>query len=79
MQISKTTVENAYYQLTAEGYLCSVPGKGSFVAARQQADPARLRKLWSELDKTVSELCFLGVSREEIARRVTAEEEGAET
>ena len=31
LQISKTTVENAYYQLTAEGYLCSSAKRGYFV------------------------------------------------
>lgn len=31
LQISKTTVENAYYQLTAEGYLCSSAKRGYFI------------------------------------------------
>ena len=31
LQVSKTTVENAYYQLTAEGYVCSAAKRGYFV------------------------------------------------
>ena len=60
-------------ELEAEGYIVSVPGRGSFVRERGDAAAARRRELLEELDSLVSELKLLGLSEEELAERVRGE------
>jgi len=43
LRVSVITVENAYAQLTAEGYLQALPKKGFFVVQVEQAPPAEPR------------------------------------
>lgn len=71
LAINPNTVQRAYRELEAEGYIYSVPGKGSFVAADKQIDQSRMDALLKQLDETVTELCFLGYSRPELAQRIT--------
>ena len=47
-----------------------MPGKGSFVAPRAEADTLRREQLLKELDETVRELQYLGVTRAELAARI---------
>ena len=76
LQISKTTVENAYYQLTAEGYLCSVQGKGSFAAPHAGVDEGRRRQLLNSFDGVCTELFCLGMNGETLAQRLRTLEGG---
>lgn len=71
LAINPNTVQRAYRELEAEGYIYSVPGKGSFVAADKKVDQARIDKLLKQLDDAVAELSFMGISREELIRRIT--------
>lgn len=71
LAINPNTVQRAYRELEAEGYIYSVPGKGSFVAADKKVDEARIHKLLKQLDEAVAELSFMGFSREELVRRIT--------
>lgn len=71
LAINPNTVQRAYRELEAEGYIYSVPGKGSFVAADKKVDQARIDKLLKQLDDAVTELSFMGFSREELIRRIT--------
>ena len=70
LAINPNTIQRAYRALEQEGYLCSVPGKGSFVAPRAEADTLRREQLLKELDETVRELQYLGVTRAELAARI---------
>lgn len=72
LAINPNTIQRAYAELEAEGFIYSVPGKGSFAAhgadaARQQAiDPERQAKLIRRLRELVAELRYLGLSDQEI-------------
>ncbi len=70
LTINPNTIQRAYRELEQEGYVYTVPGKGSFVAGVPEADGKRKRELLDSLDKIVEELLFLGMSREEISGRV---------
>ena len=70
LAINPNTVQRAYRELEAEGYICSVAGKGSFVAGQSQADPHRVDALLGQLDEIVGELTWLGLSHEELVRRI---------
>jgi len=66
LAINPNTIQRAYKELEQEGYICSVPGRGSFVCDRSEALNARKAELFSELEKAVSQLEQLGISREDI-------------
>lgn len=70
LTINPNTIQRAYRELEQEGYVYTVPGKGSFVAGVPQKDTARKRQLWEELEKTVEELIFMGVSWGEIVQHI---------
>ena len=45
LAINPNTIQRAYRELEAEGYIVSVPGKGSFASARKpENDPHRFRR-----------------------------------
>ncbi len=70
LAINPNTIQRAYRELEAEGYISSVPGKGSFVAEFSAAGSARREELLQQMDETVDELLALGIPAEEIIRRI---------
>ena len=66
LAINPNTIQRAYNQLETEGYLYSVPGKGSFACRPQSADPARRETLLEELKGLLSELRCLGMTQTEL-------------
>ena len=70
LSINPNTIQRAYNELESEGYIYSVPGKGSFCAQfSPQSDPRR-EELLARLEETVRELRWLGVSEEEILEKI---------
>ena len=61
LAINPNTIQRAYRELEQEGYLYSVPGKGSFAAEHREVDTQRRDALLRRFDETVRELRFLGV------------------
>ncbi len=76
LAINPNTIQRAYEALEAEGYVYSVPGKGSFAAPNTGVDEGRKNDLLHTFDQTAGELLFLGVSGEELWARVRALEGG---
>ena len=70
LAINPNTVQRAYRELEADGYIYSVPGKGSFVAADKKVDQARIDSLLKQLNEVVTELGYLGCSKEELVRHI---------
>lgn len=63
LTVNPNTIQKAYRELEARGYIYSVPGKGSFVKAVTVADhTARLQDLQTGLLKTASEMLYLGMT-----------------
>ena len=78
LAINPNTIQRAYEALEREGYVYSIGGKGSFVAPRREVDNSRRDELLKQLDEAVKELLFLGVSREELIKRMEAQEGGTD-
>ena len=76
LAINPNTIQRAYEALEAEGYVCSVPGKGSFAAPNTGVDEGRKNELLQTFDQTAGELLFLGVSGQELWARIRALEGG---
>ena len=76
LAINPNTIQRAYEALEAEGYVYSVPGKGSFAAPNTGVDEGRKHDLLQTFDQTAGELLFLGVSGQELWARIRALEGG---
>lgn len=75
LAINPNTIQKAYEALEQEGYVYSIPGKGSFAADRSEVEDKRREELMAQLSKVVEELRYLGVSQKEIAAVCGREEE----
>ena len=73
LAINPNTIQRAYRELEQEGYICSVPGKGSFVADARDAVFARKRELLAQLQELSAELRRLGVDTDSIVECVKGE------
>ena len=71
LSINPNTIQRAYNELEGEGYIYSVPGKGSFAAGNTGADEARRKELTEKLRELAAELKYLGVTNEELAALVS--------
>ena len=66
LAINPNTIQRAYRELESDGYIVSLPGKGSFVA--EDADAVRLHReaLFADFDKAAKALLDVGIDREEL-------------
>ena len=66
LAINPNTIQRAYRELEAKGYIYSVAGKASFAAPAAEPSAQRKAELFAKLGEAAKELRFLGVSDEEI-------------
>lgn len=71
LSINPNTIQRAYNELEGEGYIYSVPGKGSFASGNTGA---RKAELLSQVRELLAELRYLGVSNAELAALVKEEQ-----
>lgn len=70
LAINPNTTQRAYESLEAEGYVYSIPGKGSFAAPRTGVDEERRDRLLGQFDSLTAELLYLGVTRDRLIARI---------
>ena len=66
LAINPNTIQRAYKELEAEGYIYSAAGKGSFAAPASETTNMKMNELLSALDKTLAELFELGMTETEL-------------
>lgn len=66
LTINPNTIQRAYRELESEGYIVSIPGKGSFVASGDSALDARKAELREKLLSAAAELRAIGVDDAEL-------------
>ena len=66
LAINPNTIQRAYAELEAEGYIYSVTGKGSFVSAGDGEYRRRIAELTGQLYPVLEELKSLGYTREQL-------------
>ena len=74
LTINPNTIQRAYRELEAEGWIATVPGKGCFVCG-VSADAATA-PLWEEFDNLTRRIIALGITRQDLVRRL---QEGEDT
>ena len=66
LAINPNTIQKAYNELENEGYIYSVPGKGSFASGEIKADEHRKEELKQRIRELIAELRFLGAGQGEL-------------
>lgn len=74
LTINPNTIQRAYRELELQGWVVSVPGKGSFVSSVPQQGE-KPENCWQEFDDLCARLMISGVSRKDLIRRL---EQGGE-
>ena len=72
--INPNTIQRAYRELEQESYIISIPGKGSYANLSAQVDEGRKKELLTAMDEIVAELLYLGVTPDELDRRIREKE-----
>ena len=71
LTINPNTIQKAYRQLEAEGYIYTIPGKGNFVLPPGELkNSLKEEKIRSELTRVLAEALYIGIEKKEIYRLV---------
>ncbi len=68
--LNPNTISRAYRELEEQGYIYTLNGKGTFVAANEKVNDMRKEELLQQFDELVKELSFLMVPTEQLVERV---------
>ena len=70
LAINPNTIQRAYRELEAEGYLYSVSGKGTFAAKDIRLDAMGMEELFLQFEEIAEELLYFSVTAEELKSRI---------
>lgn len=77
LTINPNTIQRAYRELESEGYLYSVPGKGTFASSQDDISINRQNELLTQFDEVVTELLFLSIRADSLNDRIKHLTEGS--
>ena len=76
LTINPNTIQKAYRELEREGYIYSLPGKGSFVGKMgDQENDRKVESLTRNFEQVTSELLYLGASKRQLIKLIEQLEE----
>jgi GntR family transcriptional regulator len=70
LTINPNTIQRAYRELEAQGWIASVPGKGSFVCDKLSVPTAEQQTLLENFDKLTAALLAAGITRGDLIARL---------
>ena len=70
LTINPNTIQRAYRELEMEGWIASVPGKGSFVCGVPGGTGKEREQLLEQFDAAAAALLKLGISQQELILRL---------
>lgn len=73
LSVNPNTIQRAYRDLEAEGFVYTASNKGSFAAELTQVDDSRVRTLKERFCSSAGELLKLGMTKEELIRLIEEE------
>jgi GntR family transcriptional regulator len=77
LTINPNTIQKAFRQLEMEGFIYTLPGKGSFVSPPNEVrNTMKQEKIKNELAKIVREALFMGMDIQDIYRIIQQTKEG---
>ena len=74
LSINPNTIQRAYRQLEALGWIATVPGKGCFVSGLPEYAQDEQKELLQAFDAAALALVQRGFTRQQLAERLTKEE-----
>ncbi len=66
LSINPNTIQRAYAELERQGYICSVKGKGNFIAAGDQLFLEKQAEIFQRLEQLVKEAIGIRIPKEKI-------------
>ena len=63
MAINPNTIQRAYRELEAKGFIHTIPGRGSFAAALTEVDDSRKEEVLKTFQTAAAELLSLGIEK----------------
>lgn len=78
LSINPNTIQKAYKELELEGYIYTIPGKGSYAAESADVAAGRNEKLLKKFDEIVKELLYLSENKETLIQRIEELAEGGQ-
>lgn len=69
--VNPNTVQKAYQMLERDGIICSVPGKGSFLAGDESAVERRKKLALEKVGDSLAEAVLCGVTQAEVLAQVS--------
>lgn len=76
LAINPNTIQRAYRELEAEGYIYTKQGKGTFASATAVVQTTRQQELLVTFDDVVTELFALNITKEVLGQRMDNLEQG---
>ena len=70
LTINPNTIQRAYRELEMQGWIASVPGKGSFVCGIPSEQQRQRLELLTQYDKLVRDLLALGLSQDDLIAHI---------
>ena len=70
LALNPNTIQRAYRELELAGWIATVPGKGCFVCGMPGEATVEQTQLLEQFDKAVAALQALGITRDELIRRI---------
>ena len=70
LAINPNTIQRAYRELEAQGYVYSSAGRGSFVASSGETNELHRQELLTQFDGLVAELEDVGITRDQLMARL---------
>ena len=70
LTINPNTIQRAYRQLEAEGWILTIPGKGCFVCGDAAPREREKQRWFAAFDESAGALTELGVPRQELIERI---------
>ncbi len=79
LTVNPNTIQKAYRELEHEGFVYSLPGKGSYVSLlEEKVQERKLERVKEELTKLINEAFYLGLTKEELLKLIEQAEEDKE-
>ena len=77
LTINPNTIQRAYRELEASGWIATVAGKGCFVCGMPTHTQPEILALLNRFDETATALQMLGITRKELAARLLGGKQNA--
>ena len=71
LTINPNTIQRSYRELEIQGWVATVPGKGCFVSGVPGVQETQEQKLLRDFDHVTAQLLALGITQEELIRRLS--------